>query len=442
MEIYDLISEDKVSLAFINTCLSARVAEWAFNDTEVWPDPITVSPGQGLIDGQRARGMPFAWTHRTVADIDDQGFNITENMSNNGYGEPDLGSQCYIGFSNGSASLMQGIPYVYYGPQYSDWVGYFFWCSLYWNMTINDALDHASCYLWGIDFSSYPLQSFPAYWWPYDPANGRMEVYGNGRIRISNPFDNMLSISAQGCTTVPSVGDHYYDPSTQQVQVSAYGYQDYYIDYWLLDGDWYSNETTVTVQMDGNHELEAVFKVQYTVQIAAGTGGTTTPSPGNYMYDYGELATIVAQPSANYAFSHWNIYTPWGSTTWYEQTIETNVYSPFGVEAIFVEKHELEISVVQDVSYTCFGMAVATIDGTPGQYLIPANQTYDLAEGSHTFIITYPNENYDWAPAFWQKYVGGQWTIPDPQYMYWYTNEITIDLQSDAKYRLVMYDCS
>jgi hypothetical protein len=309
MEIYDLISEGKVSLAFINTCLSAKVDDWEFNDTEVSLNPIPVYPGQGLIDDERARGMPFAWTHRTVADIDDENFDKTENMSSNGYGEPDLGSQCYIGFSEGSASLMQGIPYIFYGPMYYDWVGYFFYCALRWDMTINYALDHASCLLWGVDFSCYPLQNFASYWWPnWPPGEGRMEVYGNGRIHLCNPFQNMLSISAEGCSTVPAVGDYYYDPSTQEVQVSAYGYPHYYIDYWLLDGEWYSNnETTVTVQMDGNHELKSVFKLQYKLEISVIDDGNTNPSPGTHLYDPGTPVSINAYPWYFHYLDQWYV---------------------------------------------------------------------------------------------------------------------------------------
>ena len=62
---------------------------------------------QGLISG-RARGMPFAWSHRLVENRDTfQGFNTAYHMSDDGYARPDTGSFVYLGFHYGSAALSQ-----------------------------------------------------------------------------------------------------------------------------------------------------------------------------------------------------------------------------------------------------------------------------------------------------------------------------------------------
>jgi hypothetical protein len=64
---------------------------------------------QGLI-GDRARGMPFAWTHRLVKNRDTfPGFNTAQHMSDDGYARPDAGSFVYIGFHLGSAALNQEV---------------------------------------------------------------------------------------------------------------------------------------------------------------------------------------------------------------------------------------------------------------------------------------------------------------------------------------------
>ncbi|NQT80496.1 MAG: S8 family serine peptidase [Candidatus Aminicenantes bacterium] len=46
--------------------------------------------------------------------------------------------------------------------------------------------------------------------------------------------------------------------------------------------------------------------IQYTLTIAAGTGGTTDPIPGSCPYDYGTQVPVTAVPSTGYQFSGWS----------------------------------------------------------------------------------------------------------------------------------------
>jgi hypothetical protein len=331
MDIYPLISEGKVSLAFINTCMSATVTDWINGDQLV---------SQGLLDdppNQRAQGMPFAWTHRTVVDLDEPGFNIAENMSIDGYSDPDLGKQCYIGFSSGSASLMQQIPYDEGTHQYHEWVQKFFENIVVYGMSVNDALDDASEDLWGEHFGASYLRNFDAYWWMSygsDPIpNCKMEVYGNGRIRPSHPFENILSIAAwTGGTTDPSPGDHYYDLDTTSVQVSAESYDHHAFDSWFLDKELYSHDPTINVQMNGNHELLASFKPQNKLEISAGEGGTTDPPPGTYWYDQGTQVSVTAEPSGSNDFDHWIIDGEYESD---DNPITDELWSDTTLHAVF-----------------------------------------------------------------------------------------------------------
>ena len=43
-----------------------------------------------------------------------------------------------------------------------------------------------------------------------------------------------------------------------------------------------------------------------TLSISAGSGGTTGPAPGSYLYDWDTDATITANPAVGYEFSGWN----------------------------------------------------------------------------------------------------------------------------------------
>ena len=187
---------DEVTFAFINTCLSANIAILDPNHQPVAQGPIP--------DTNRIEGMAFAFTHRWVEPKSTPGFNIAYDsshpgnvgdISSDGYSDPDSGSQVYIGFTYGSASLSQMIwayPYYY-------WVEEFFAEALNTQatMSVHQALDTASVLYYGVNFAlsplrigfypDWPMYNFTTYEWEsgnQDP--GTMAVYGNGDISIKN----------------------------------------------------------------------------------------------------------------------------------------------------------------------------------------------------------------------------------------------------------------
>ncbi len=206
--IYQLTQPRKIIFAFISACQSAD----------------TTRLGQGLIDTQwnpnpRAIGMPFAWTHgRYVVDKSAQGFNIAQNMSDDGYSDPDWCPQVYIGFPYGSAALEQGIPYGEGNPYYY-WVYSFFYHALYYDVSVNQALDSASWQFMGSNFGGSPLRTGFEAVWPLDKnGNGyyydegepqygygcTLAVYGNGNIHLKQftpPPDAPGTPSISGPTT-------------------------------------------------------------------------------------------------------------------------------------------------------------------------------------------------------------------------------------------------
>ena len=241
MSIYQLTQPNKIIFAFISACQSAD----------------TTRLGQGLIYSQwnpspRAIGMPFAWTHRLVADKSSSGFNIGQFISNDGYGNPDWGYQVYIGFPYGSASLSQGIPFGGGGGNpYYYWVYSFFYHALYYDQSVNQALDSASWQFMGNSFGASPLRNgFPAWWWNMgDPVPGcTMAVYGNGNIHLKQftpPSDS---------PSMPSVGGPTAGDSGTSYQFSAFATDPYAhsIQYTFDWGDgspqtvtdWYSDGAT------------------------------------------------------------------------------------------------------------------------------------------------------------------------------------------------------
>lgn len=208
MHLYSYTHPEQVIFAYISACQSANIARL----------------GQGMLPPQwppyheRAIGMPFAWTHRLVHDKSSYpGFSIAADpsdprfgdISDDAYGDPDWGTQVYIGFPDGSASLEQGIPYGYGNPYYY-WVCSFLGHALYNDISVNQALDAASWQFMGSSFGSTQLRTgFTAYWWGFPTYDGNtLAVYGNGNIhlRYYNPPPDIASTPSISGPTAGSSG--------------------------------------------------------------------------------------------------------------------------------------------------------------------------------------------------------------------------------------------
>lgn len=243
MSIYQLTQQRKIIFSFISACQSAD----------------TTRLGQGLIDTQwvpnpRAIGMPFAFTHgRYVVDKSETpSFTISQHMSNDGYDDPDWSPQVYIGFPYGSASLEQGIPFGGGGGNpYRWWVTSFFYNALYYDYSVNQALDSASAQFMGGSFRFSPLRTgFPAWWWNMGPPVPActLAVYGNGNIHLkqfTSPVD-LASVPSVGGPTVGGTGVSY---QFSAFSTDPYGHNVKYRFDWgdgspLTETGWYSDGAT------------------------------------------------------------------------------------------------------------------------------------------------------------------------------------------------------
>jgi hypothetical protein len=246
IDIYNAFPPAKVHFAFIDACFSANLYYL----------------GQGFHpESGEPLGLPFAFTHRKVTYVP-AGYTGTE-MSDDGYNRPDAFPQCYIGFPTGSAALGQNIPYDPPGPQWYQWIIFFFYFALDFDISVKDALDMASYQQWQCNgFLDSPLtgSGFTAVWPMDTDGDGEFEVgpdqlgyhstlavYGNGNIHLRNfqPSHMVTWPSVSGPTT-GDVGVSY--------QFSAYSIdsQGHNIQYRFDWGDgspytetgWYSNGAT------------------------------------------------------------------------------------------------------------------------------------------------------------------------------------------------------
>jgi len=125
---------------------------------------------------------------------------------------------------------------------------------------------------------------------------------------ISVTVENyVLTISADaGGITDPAPGSYIYDTGTE-VTITATPDTNFRFSGWTGDvpSD-HENDNPITITMDGDKSITANFIRQYTLIIAAGTGGTTSPSPGSYDYDSGTQVSVTATTSSGYQFSSWS----------------------------------------------------------------------------------------------------------------------------------------
>jgi hypothetical protein len=192
MDIWYRAEDRKTTFAFISTCMSSRLTH-----------PATGEPWQGY-GYYGACGLPYAFTFRYVENKSSTpGFTIFSHMSDDAYFDPDDGSQVYIGFPYGSPSLTQRIPHPYGNDYYWEWVDEFFKQALYYDISVNQALDHACFELWGMWFANQyvPLRDFTAHWdGMQDQEHCNMTVYGNGKIKLENFADNFDDGNYNGWT--------------------------------------------------------------------------------------------------------------------------------------------------------------------------------------------------------------------------------------------------
>jgi hypothetical protein len=197
-----------------------------------------------------------------------------------------------------------------------------------------------------------------------------------------NPYDIALTGDAQvvysltiaagtGGTTDPSPGISSHNEGTQ-VDVTAIPDNGYRFDGWTGDApSGHEDDNPLTVTMDSDKSITANFVREYTLTIAAGTGGTTDPVPGDYVYDEGTQVTVTATPEANYRFGSWS-----GEASGTDSTITITMDSDKSITANFIRQYTLTVAAT----------AGGTTDPLPGTY------TYDT--GTQVTITATANANY------------------------------------------------
>jgi hypothetical protein len=143
----------------------------------------------------------------------------------------------------------------------------------------------------------------------YNGTNNPTTVLMNANHTLKAVFAmityTLTITTTTGGTTSPALGTYTYDAGSS-VNVTALPSANYFFDHWVLDGSPAGTANPISVLMNNNRTLQAVFSlINYTLTITTTAGGTTNPAPGTYTYASGSSVNVTATPYNNYKFVRW-----------------------------------------------------------------------------------------------------------------------------------------
>ena len=195
-------------------------------------------------------------------------------------------------------------------------------------------------------------------------------------------YDLTTSSTIGGSVTVPGEGTFtYYDGTV--VDLVATANSGYYFINWTGDMGTIAkvNAPTTTITMNDNYSITANFerippgRVALTTSSTAG-GSVTTPGEGAFLYNVGEVVSLVASPASGYRFVNWtgNVGTI-ANVNVASTTITMN--GDYSITANFVAVYDLTISSTTGGSVTTPGVGTFSYDaGTVVNLVATANSGY------------------------------------------------------------------
>jgi len=152
-------------------------------------------------------------------------------------------------------------------------------------------------------------------------------------------FTLTLSQTGRGATD-PAPGLYVYDPGTDVV-VTATPEEGHEHVGWVLDGTVVEPTSPLSLTMDVDHTLDALFTA-FVVTVAVQGNGTVNPPAGEYTLQDGGIFSAVATAGTNALFDHWEVNgADAGSTVLLELTVEDDL----SVVAVFLTTYTVRVTV-------------------------------------------------------------------------------------------------
>jgi hypothetical protein len=137
------------------------------------------------------------------------------------------------------------------------------------------------------------------------------------------------------------------------------------------EGDASGSVAAVTVTMNSNKNITAVFKRTYTLTTTVDPAGSGSVSPGSGTYDDGTAVTLTAVPTSGYRFDHWE-----GDTSGNVTAVTVTMNSDKNVTVVFKKTYTLTI----------------TVDPAGSGSVSPGGGTYD--DGAAVTLTAIPASGY------------------------------------------------
>jgi hypothetical protein len=346
-------------------------------------------------------GMPYAWTQR-------------QDMSANGYVNPDCYGQCVIGFK-GFSPIISGYHQTFQsqmtGPC-KNFIKYFYDYALKYspdgNYAVRDALNKASldffqqtytaCPLYGEDGTGY-MAWYPN-WGNY--TGGYMRVFGDGSMWLFQPKITL----AANCGLSPTfylsgephyVGDIYPYGGHTYYDITVTNVPNYSFDYFIYDGSYWAYGTDIQFHHSGTFTAHYTWDpTYYTLSISSSGNGHTDPTGDQQCLSY-TYAHVEAQADPGWVLDHWQLGT---SNMGSNPTIDVYMDAPHTLQAVFVPAPSYQF--------------VSSIVGYDGPVYNPSGLVGYQPDGQFAAIDGYgPYQYYGWisgamnAPASGHIYVYG-----------------------------------
>lgn len=182
--------------------------------------------------------------------------------------------------------------------------------------------------------------------WILSRIRGHITI-GGGRGGGSGGGENhcVLTIGVQGNGTTRPAPGNYRRRINSRVTIRAIPGKNSRFDHWELDGTNLGANPRVTILMNTDHTLYAIFgggpppPEEVIVNISVRGNGNTNPAPGSHKYPRGANVNLTAIPALNSKFKEWQIQYVKGTCK--SRSFNLNLRSP-----VFANKRIINVLAV------------------------------------------------------------------------------------------------
>jgi hypothetical protein len=199
-------------------------------------------------------------------------------------------------------------------------------------------------------------------------------------------YDLTTSSTTGGTVTAPGEGTFTYSDGTV-VNLVATANSGYYFINWTGDVDTITNVNapTTTLTMSDNYHITANFqhippgKVALTTSSSAG-GSVTTPGEGAFLYNVGQVVSLVASPASGYRFVNW--------------TGDVDTIASVNAASTTITMND-DYSVVANFAEITGDQVTLTVSSSSGgSVTVPGEGTFAFDKGTVVDLVAHANTGY------------------------------------------------